>query len=175
MDNIPETGDAETGETGEIQLEVEIPAGCFAGDEFLIETPGGERLSVVVPPGSEPGMLVQIAVEVPPTAVEAAPSTPPLPIVSEAPTQSCLDDYALDEPAVDEVASKCAQLTVEPSWRVEEFDFDDSFLIQRSDGSYSEGWIKEYDESCDLYYVLIPGVGCKYVGREQIELNSVKD
>ena len=51
--------------------------------------------------------------------------------------------------------------------------FDDSYLIQRSDGSYSEGWIKEFDPSCGLYHVLIVGVGYKYVSREQIEVNTV--
>ena len=50
---------------------------------------------------------------------------------------------------------------------------DDSYLIQRSNGSYSQGWIFDFVESCGLYHVLIVGVGYKYVSREQIELNTV--
>lgn len=55
----------------------------------------------------------------------------------------------------------------------DELNRDDSYLIQRSDGGYSEGWIYEYDESCGLYHVLIVGVGYTYVAREHIELNTV--
>ena len=55
----------------------------------------------------------------------------------------------------------------------DELNRDDSYLIQRSNGSYSEGWISDFDESCGLYHVLIVGVGYKYVSREQIELNTV--
>ena len=55
----------------------------------------------------------------------------------------------------------------------EEFDFNDSFLIQRSDGSYSPGYIQSYDRSSGLYHVLVVGAGFKFVAREQIELNTV--
>ena len=56
----------------------------------------------------------------------------------------------------------------------QEFDFDDSYLIQRSDGSYTRGFIQSYDRSCGLYHVLVVGAGYKYVSREQIELDTIK-
>ena len=54
-----------------------------------------------------------------------------------------------------------------------EFDLEDSYLIQRSDGSYAEGWICEFDKRCNMYKVLIIGAGHKWVVREQIEQNTV--
>lgn len=77
------------------------------------------------------------------------------------------DGTAWVDPAT---AEKGASAMVTPPG---EFDFDDSYLIQRSDGSYSLGYIQEYDAGSELYRVLIPGVGFKYVAREQIELDTV--
>ena len=36
-------------------VEVEVPDGCFPGDEFLVQTQEGQTLTVVVPPGGSPG------------------------------------------------------------------------------------------------------------------------
>ena len=78
-------------------------------------------------------------------------------------------EWAADASVTDESATSQS----DDSTRAGEFDTEDSYLIQRSDGSYSDGWIKEYDESCGLYHVLIIGVGYKWVEREQIEVNTV--
>ena len=42
-------------------IEVEVPAGCFAGDEIMVETPDGGTFAVVVPEGSSPGTLLSVA------------------------------------------------------------------------------------------------------------------
>jgi len=51
-----------------------------------------------------------------------------------------------------------------------DFSLDQTYWIQRSDGSYSQGWIKEYDPCIELYRVLIIGVGYKYVSWSEVEL-----
>ena len=55
----------------------------------------------------------------------------------------------------------------------EALSFDDSYLIEGSDGSFSQGYIQSYDRSRGLYHVLVVGVGYKHVPREQIALDTV--
>ena len=140
-------------------LEVEVPAGCAPGDEFLVEMPDGRTLEVVVPTGSAPGTRLAVALP-----ADESLSGKPMESVHESSGvhSACAD--GIEEPAD------------ESGQNPDGFDFDDSFLIQRSDLSYSEGWLKEYDGYTDLYLVLIVASdrsGYKYVGREQIELNTV--
>lgn len=138
-------------------LEVEIPPGCFAGDEFIVESPDGQTLAVVVPDDSAPGMWLQIAA---PAPLQAEPEDAETGGgVYRAETAAFGMGEPVDEP--------------DTMFSPDGFDFDDSYLIQRSDGSYSSGWLKSYDASTDLYHVLIPRVGYKYVAREQIELDTV--
>lgn len=247
-------------------VEVEIPAGCYPGDEFLVET-AEATMTVVVPDGCSPGTMLEIELpSTPQPPVMEAPSTadamqelalegarskstpyglyapgglyalpdsepalrddasspPPglyalgglyaLPPSAPAPPASPLhakseDDAApmwspssvqsrldlvptplhgsgetgltgggcywadgtvWEDPKTAEKAASAAMVTA-PG----EFDFDDSYLIQRSDGSYSLGYIQEFDAGSELYRALIPGVGFKYVAREQIELDTV--
>jgi hypothetical protein len=175
--------------------EVEVPTGCCPGAEFLVETLDGLTLSVLVPDDCSPGTMLQVSL---PRSVDRELETSPMCVraliseeVEATPAQTTRQRESKgfvgrmrnivagsDNSTTAEVASSDACMpSVHPDMskagRRDEFCYDDSYLIQRSDGSYSEGWIQEYDESCSLYRVLIVGVGYKYVAREQIELNTV--
>lgn len=143
--------------------EVEIPDGCCRGDEFLVETLDGLTFAVTVPDNGLPGMLLQVALPGP-RADNESPRCVRSPFKEDKAETSLQQWHEPQEP----------DQTSGDVW-VDELGgyFDDSYLIQRSDGSYSEGWIKEFDPSCGLYHVLIVGVGYKYVSREQIEVNTV--
>jgi hypothetical protein len=143
-------------------VEVEVPDGCFPGDEFLVQTQEGQTLTVVVPPGGSPGTRLEVMLP----ALDAKRS---LEVPPDASPTGVEAEWAADASVTDESATSQS----DDSTRAGEFDTEDSYLIQRSDGSYSDGWIKEYDESCGLYHVLIIGVGYKWVEREQIEVNTV--
>ena len=51
-----------------------------------------------------------------------------------------------------------------------QFTVGQSCSVQRSDGSYSDGWIKEFDSISGLYLVHVNGAGSKYVDAEQISM-----
>ena len=50
------------------------------------------------------------------------------------------------------------------------FTVGQSCSVQRSNGSYSDGWIKEFDSISGLYLVHVNGVGSKYVDANQLSL-----
>ena len=141
-------------------LEVEIPPGCFAGDEVIVEAPDGQTLAVVVPNDVAPGMILQISV---PEPAESDGAESDDTVTGGGVYRAETAAFELDGPT-DELAELFSP---------DGFDFEDSYLIQRSDGSYSSGWLKSYDCCTDMYHVLIPMVGYKYVTREQIELDTV--
>ena len=132
-------------------IEVEVPAGCFAGDEIMMETPDGGTFAVVVPEGSSPGTLLSVALPEPAEPrldkVESVqrPSTPSPTSVratfgemlsNESRTSN--DALILSEPAAEPAAEPAEVRDFGPDG----FDFDDSYLIQRSDGSYTEGFLQ---------------------------------
>jgi len=180
-------------------FQVEVPVGYCPGDELIIDTPDGRTVAVLVPSGGLPGTLVEVALaEVPETPgceslLDAAGGGEAAPAGSGGESKGALRTAAtavdaspncvrahLDQlgdameplPAALAISASSTSLSACDDFE-EDFDFDDSYMIQRSDGSYSEGWIKEHDWSCDLYHVLIVGVGYKWVCREQIEINTV--
>ena len=131
-------------------IEVEVPAGCFAGDEIMVETPDGGTFAVVVPEGSSPGTLLSVALPEPAEPrldkVESVqrPSTPS-PTSVRATFGEMLskeshseDALILSEPAAEPAAEPAEVRDFGPDG----FDFDDSYLIQRSDGSYTEGFLQ---------------------------------
>ena len=131
-------------------IEVEVPAGCFAGDEIMVETPDGGTFAVVVPEGSSPGTLLSVALPEPAEPrldkVESVqrPSTPS-PTSVRATFGEMLskeshseDALILSEPAAESAADPSEVRDFGPDG----FDFDDSYLIQRSDGSYTEGFLQ---------------------------------
>jgi len=178
-------------------IEVEVPTGCFPGDEFLVDTPDGQTVTVVVPEGSAPGTLLEVALPSPIEEVDhdRVPKDPrydpspdsirahlddlePYPLVPETPpVLSAAVSCTWDLPSPTGMCSDAAPSAIveEPDAGPDGFDLDDQYLIQRSNGDYSEGWLKEYDAFSDMYLALIPGAGYKYVSREQIELNSVHE
>ena len=132
-------------------IEVEVPAGCFAGDEIMVETPDGGTVAVVVPEGSSPGTLLSVALPEPAEPrldkMESVqrPSTPSPTSVratfgemlsNESRTSN--DALILSEPAAEPAAEPAEVRDFGPDG----FDFDDSYLIQRSDGSYTEGFLQ---------------------------------
>jgi len=154
-------------------VQVQIPVGYLPGDELLVDTPDGRTLAVIVPSDGLPGTWLEVAL----------PDPPALDPLMDDPKDgwgAMETDFAAYKSPTSvrhsfDGGGGAAEYTqtgyTTPSDC--DFDFDDSYLIQRSDGTYSEGWIKEYDESCDMYHVLIVGVGYKWVCREQIECNTV--
>jgi hypothetical protein len=159
-------------------VEVEVPTGCHAGDEFMVETPDG-LVAVVVPDGSSPGTLLSIALPAPAELQLDKPKTEP-PFIDSSPrsVRATLEELPAMESSGWEERPVTAAEPVdenEESFGPDGFDFEDSYLIQRSDGSYTEGYLQKYDSASFLYYVLIPRAGFKWVSREQIELNTVHD
>jgi hypothetical protein len=53
-------------------MQVQIPAGVFAGQSMLIQAPDGTQFNVQVPPGAPPGSSIQVQVP------GSAPSKNPL-------------------------------------------------------------------------------------------------
>ena len=51
-----------------------------------------------------------------------------------------------------------------------DFTVGQSCQVARSNGTYSDGWIKGFDSSTGLYLVHVNGAGEKYVDAEQISL-----
>ena len=132
-------------------IEVEVPAGCFAGDEIMVETPDGGAFAVVVPEGSSPGTLLSVALPEPTEPrldkVESVqrPSTPSPTSVRATfgemlsnESRTSKDALILSEPAAEPAAEPAEVRDFGPDG----FDFDDSYLIQRSDGSYTEGFLQ---------------------------------
>ena len=132
-------------------IEVEVPAGCFAGDEIMVETPDGGTFAVVVPEGSSPGTLLSVALPEPAEPrldkVESVqrPSTPSPTSVRATfgemlskESRTSNDALILSEPAAEPAAEPAEVRDFGPDG----FDFDDSYLIQRSDGSYTEGFLQ---------------------------------
>ena len=163
----------------QMTFQVEVPVGYRPGDELLIDTPDGRTVAVLVPSGGLPGTLVEVALP------DASVCEPPLDDPKDGlhtavdGSPNCvrahldqLSDAMEPLPAALAISASSTSLSACDDFE-EDFDFDDSYMIQRSDGSYSEGWIKEHDWSCDLYHVLIVGAGYKWVCREQIECNTV--
>ena len=68
-------------------IQVAIPAGCFEGSVFCIQSPHGDVMEVVVPSGGRPGMKMQIpnafsqllTVSPPPPPLPPTPTTAPVP------------------------------------------------------------------------------------------------
>ena len=164
-------------------LQVEVPTGCLPGETLNVVTPDGRTVLVVVPDDSAPGSLLEV-MEVPETSLSEGAESP-------SSVRTAFDDEGADETkpagsplphrkkgsashvkALRQLATRAP--AVEDTAEEQEFDFDDSYLIQRSDGSYSRGFIHSYDRSCGLYHVLVVGAGYKYVSREQIELDTIK-
>ena len=167
-------------------LQVEVPTGCLPGETLNVVTPDGRTVLVVVPDDSAPGSLLEV-MEVPETSKvlsegaespssvrtafddEGAAGTEP---ASGSPLPHRKKGSASHIKALRQLAARAP--AVEDTAEEQEFDFDDSYLIQRSDGSYTRGFIQSYDRSCGLYHVLVVGAGYKYVSREQIELDTIK-
>ena len=83
----PADGQSEAGGPSTVQeVEVAVPDGCVAGQEFTVEFDGRE-FNVCVPDGCGPGVLIKVEVpaaepsaeEVPEDIREESPSPPPLP------------------------------------------------------------------------------------------------
>ena len=162
---------------------VEIPTGFFPGDELLVEIPGGRTIAVVLTDDCLPGMMLQLDLsEDETTARPMYSSTDVLTdnsfygMLKNKPTvhSSMTDPTGSHSNALEsmEVNVEAGMSPADDEWD-DDLDYDDSYLIQRSDGSYSEGYVQYFDRSCGLYHALIVGAGFKYVSREQIESNSV--
>ena len=127
-------------------IEVEVPAGCFAGDEIMVETPDGGTFAVVVPEGSSPGTLLSVALPEPAEPrldkVESVqrPSTPsPTSVRATFGEMLSKESHSEDALILSEPAADPAEVR---DFGPDGFDFDDSYLIQRSDGSYTEGFLQ---------------------------------
>ena len=127
-------------------IEVEVPAGCFAGDESMVETPDGGTFAVVVPEGSSPGTLLSVALPEPAEPrldkVESVqrPSTPsPTSVRATFGEMLSKESHSEDALILSEPAADPAEVR---DFGPDGFDFDDSYLIQRSDGSYTEGFLQ---------------------------------
>ena len=118
------------------RVQVTIPENCRAGEPFSVQAPWGGVFEVVVPEGLLPGDFLEVELPTEQVAQLAAEATAP---AGEEPITPAVDGALEGADAYAGMHRIGAHVSV-----------------LRSNGSYSPGTIKEYDELSDTYTLELP-------------------